>query len=116
MLIHLVPLFLCKQVIMLFLSYTGFIRLVTEDDQYEFAIVFGHIFEMFSQTLPLVMLQQFNNSFMGKWDAGLDTLNIFTSVLNFCGLVAEVTLVQLMSEGNTYYLVNKENLGFTLVA
>lgn len=71
--------------------------------------------ELFSQTLPLILLQQMNNSFLEKWDGNLDTQNIVASALNVVDLVLEVTLMQLMSEGNAYHLLNKEHLGFTLV-
>ena len=40
---------------------------------------------------------------------------MIASGLNVLDLILEMTLMQLMSEGNAYYLFNKEQLGFTLV-
>ena len=62
------------------------------------------------------MLQQYNNNFLDKWDGSLDTLNLVMSSLNLVGLAIELTLMQLMSEGNSYYILNKESLGYTLAA
>jgi len=62
------------------------------------------------------MLQTYNNKFLSKFE-GLDFLNMFLSILIFGGLVAEVTLTQLISEGNNvHFVVNKSNLGYHIVS
>ena len=47
--------------LLLILSYTGFHRLMTKEKYFNISLVFGHIFEIFGWTVPLTMVQQFNN-------------------------------------------------------
>jgi len=98
---------------MLLLAYTGFIRLVTDEKYYTLSLVFGHTFEMFSSTIPLLMLQCYNNKFLAKFD-GLDFLSVFLSVLNFADLVMEISLIQLISQGDNYYLLNRSHIGYKI--
>ena len=60
------------------------------------------------------MIQQFNNSFLDQFDA-LSILNILVSTFNFCGLIAEVALMQLVSNGGSYFLLNKTHIGYEII-
>jgi hypothetical protein len=59
------------------------------------------------------MIQCFNNKFIKSFNF-LDFLNVFLSLLNFIDLIAEISLLQLVSNGEEYFLLNKSDLGFEL--
>ena len=102
------------QISNLMLGYTGFFRLVSEAKHYKFFITMSHTFEVFAQTIPLIMLQTYNNKNLQKWD-GLDVLNFFLSLVNVLNVVGELSLIQLLSQGDSYFIWNRSYLGYKVI-
>jgi hypothetical protein len=82
-----------KHISLLFISYTGFIRLMDDDKMIKLPMIIGHGFELFSQTIPLIMIQFLNNKYQNKFEGPLDSMNLHLSILNLVDLVGELILV-----------------------
>jgi len=65
-----------KHISLLFISYTGFIRLMEDDKTIKLPMIIGHGFELFSQSIPLIMIQFLNNNFLNKYEKPLDSSNV----------------------------------------
>jgi hypothetical protein len=87
-----------KHISLLFISYTGFIRLMEDDKMIKLPMIIGHGFELFSQTIPLLMIQSLNNKFLNKYYKPLDTGNVKLSVLNILDLIIELALVHYITQ------------------
>lgn len=90
---HALTLLTVKHISLLFISYTGFIRLMEDDKTIKLPMIIGHGFELFSQSIPLIMIQFLNNNFLQKFEKPLDSSNLNLSVLNFVDLIIELILV-----------------------
>lgn len=108
------PFNLVKHVILSWLCYSGFIRLMSAEPYFKLLIVFCHTFELMSHTLPFLLIQQFNNSFLAKFTT-LEWLNLVTSLLNIFFVCIEIYHMQLMSDGGDFLIVNRSKLGYDVV-
>lgn len=86
-----------KHITLLFISYSGFIRFMDDDQMIKMPMVMGHAFELFTQSLPLMSIQILNNSFVGKFSKPLDSVNVIMSAINFADLLIELGLSQYIS-------------------
>mmetsp|Transcript_14514 Transcript_14514/g.24776 ORF Transcript_14514/g.24776 Transcript_14514/m.24776 type:complete len:107 (-) Transcript_14514:1516-1836(-) len=73
---------------MLIISYSGFVRLKRVDVLTQIPAVFSRPFEFFSFTLPLVLLQVYNNEYKEEW-ARIDRLSLAISLLTLLDLLAD---------------------------
>ena len=46
-----------KHISLILISYSGFIRFMEDDQMIKLPKVMGHAFELFTQTIPLIMIQ-----------------------------------------------------------
>jgi hypothetical protein len=63
-----------------------------DDQMIKLPMVMGHVFELFTQSLPLMAIQILNNSFVGKFSKPLDSINVTMSVINLFDLLIELAL------------------------
>ena len=60
--------------------------------------IFSTSFEIFAHCLPLVLLQAYNNSSLGKVDRPLDPLNMTLSSLIVVSIIAQSIVESLLSK------------------
>lgn len=100
---------LIRHVELFFISYSGFARFLFSDEKYSFAITLSNTYEVFVQGIPLCLLQYYNNLYLNKPLALMDTLNIVMSGLNAIDVVVEVLLSQLLDRhGGKYNIIKSE--------
>lgn len=87
-----------KTIMLWVISYTGFIRLLNYKKKFQIPIVMGHVFELISQNIPLLLLQMYINdqgavyvpSLSGKSDPNdYWNMNLVFSILNAADLLIE---------------------------
>jgi hypothetical protein len=98
-----------RHIELFFISYSGFARFLLSDERYSFSITLSNTYEVFVQGVPLCLLQYYNNLYLNKPLALMDTLNIVMSGLNAIDLVVEVLLAQLLDRhGGKYHIIKSE--------
>ena len=82
-----------QHLLLLFIGYFGFIRLLSSRSDYRKQVVFSHLFELLTQNIPVTMLQIINNKNLGgKWQTPLDTICITLASLNLLDLLLEMCM------------------------
>jgi hypothetical protein len=107
-----------RQVMLLTIALTGFLRLLAGSETLQGPLAMSHMLEVAASSAPLMAVQLFNNRTLGKLDSVgpwqlLDLLNLLFTGLSLLDLLLQLCASQIWKPESEYTLLSKSRVGLS---